>query len=253
MSVWLETLLYGIYASLFFQTYFIILKKNKTDSGPSKIFFGAIIFMFFIATAHIGVNLHRVLNAYVYEVDTIGPAAYFSDLGRWDNVVQNTLNALMTWIGDGLIIYRCYIVWQNNIYIVILPIIMLIMDFIANIIVLHRFAQLGQVTIFTASLVRWINTIYALAFLQNTCTTGLIAYRVYAQDNRSNGLVATSQVSLVYLARIMVESASLYVLNVLILMILYAAGSNGQYIAQDAIVPVCGASPSPISPCLIVR
>lgn len=190
-------------------------------------------------------NLHRVLNAYVYEVDTIGPVAYFSDLTRWDNVLQNSLNAVMTWVGDGLVIYRCYIVWHDNIYIVILPILMLIMDFIANVIVLYRFAHLGQLTIFSASLLSWINTIYALAFLQNTFTTGLIAYRVYAQDSRSHGVVAVNQVSLSYLSRIMVESASLYVLNVLILMILYAVGSNVQYIAQDAIVPVCGGSPSP--------
>ncbi|KZP16470.1 hypothetical protein FIBSPDRAFT_1047546 [Athelia psychrophila] len=240
MSVWLETLLYGMYASLFFQTFFIILKKKKADSGPSKIFFGAIIFMFLIATVHIGVNLHRVLNAYVYEVDTIGPVAYFSDLGRWDNILQDFLNGLMTWVGDGLIIYRCYIVWHDNIYVVIFPISMVITSIIANAIVLYRYTHLGQGTVFSASIVHWLNAIYALAFVQNIFTTGLIAYRIYAQDKRSNGLVAASQVSLGYLVRVMVESAAVYVLDILILIILYAAGSNGQFIAQDAIVPVCG-------------
>ncbi|KZP16472.1 hypothetical protein FIBSPDRAFT_975886 [Athelia psychrophila] len=240
MSVWLETLLYGMYASLFFQTIFIILKKNKTTSGPSRVFFGGIIFMFLTATAHIGVNLHRVLNAYVYEVDTIGPVAYFGDLGRWDNLLQNFLNAGTTWVGDGLIIYRCYIVWQNNIYIVIFPISMVIVSIVANAIVGYRYARLEQVTVFSPYLVHWQNTIYALAFIQNIFTTGLIAYRIYAQDKRSNGLVATSQVSLGYLVRVMVESAAVYVLDILLLIILYAVGSNGQFIAQEAVVPVCG-------------
>lgn len=240
LSVWLETLLYGMYASLFFETVFIIVKKNKTNTGPSKIFFGAIILMFLTATAHIAVNLHRVLQAYVYQVDTIGPLAYFGDLGRWDNILQDSLNAFMTWVGDGLVIYRCYIVWQEKLPIVIVPITMVLMSIIANSIALYRFAHLGQVTIFSASLVHWMNTIYALAFVQNTLTTGLIAYRIYAQDRLSKGLVASSQVGLVELIRIMVESAGVYVLNVLILIILYAVNSNGQYIAQDAIVPVCG-------------
>ena len=45
-----------MYASLFFETVFIILKKNKTNTGPSKIFFGAIILMFLTATTHIGAH-----------------------------------------------------------------------------------------------------------------------------------------------------------------------------------------------------
>jgi hypothetical protein len=110
---------------------------------------------------------------------------------------------------------------------------------VANSIALHQFAHLGLGTIFSHSLVHWMNTIYALAFVQNTKTTGLIAYRIWQHDRRSQGLVSSS-LSLVPLIRIIIESALIYVLNVLILIILYALGSNGQFVAQDAIVPVCG-------------
>jgi hypothetical protein len=72
-------------------------------------------------------------------------------------------------------------------------------------------------------------------------TTGLIAYRIWQQDRKSQGLVPSS-LSLIVVLRIIVESASIYVLNVLILIILYALDSNGQFVAQEAIVPVCGES-----------
>lgn len=84
-----------------------------------------------------------------------------------------------------------------------------------------------------------MRTIYATAFTQNTMTTGLIAYKIWQQDRLSKGLVSHS-LSLVPLIRIVVESASIYVLNVLILIILYEVESNGQYVAQEVIVPVCG-------------
>jgi hypothetical protein len=103
----------------------------------------------------------------------------------------------------------------------------------------HEFSQLGLGSIFSPSLVHWMDTIYALAFVQNTMTTGLIAYRIWQQDRRSQGLVSSS-LSLIVLIRIIVESALVYVLNVLILIILYALNSNGQNIAEEAIVPVCG-------------
>ncbi|KIM81512.1 hypothetical protein PILCRDRAFT_821298 [Piloderma croceum F 1598] len=104
---------------------------------------------------------------------------------------------------------------------------------------LHEFSRLGLGSIFSPSLVHWMDTIYALAFVQNTMTTGMIAYRIWQQDRKSQGLVSSS-LSLIVTIRIIVESALVYVLNVLILIILYALNSNGQFIAQEAIVPVCG-------------
>jgi len=106
---------------------------------------------------------------------------------------------------------------------------------------LHKFSQLGLGSFFSPSLVHWIDTIYALAFVQNTMTTGLIAYRIWQQDRRSQGLVSSS-LSLIVLIRIIVESALVYVLNLLLLIILYALNSNGQFLAEEAIVPVCGES-----------
>jgi hypothetical protein len=84
-----------------------------------------------------------------------------------------------------------------------------------------------------------MNTVYALAFVQNTMTTGLIAYPIWQQDRKSQGLMSSSH-RLIFLVRIIVESASIYVLNVLIIIILYALNSDGQYVALEAIVPVCG-------------
>ena len=86
-----------------------------------------------------------------------------------------------------------------------------------------------------------MRSIYATAFTQNTMTTGLIAYKIWHQNRLSKGLVSGSS-SMIPLVRIIIESASIYVLNVLILIILYAVESNGQYVAQEAIVPVCGES-----------
>ena len=110
---------------------------------------------------------------------------------------------------------------------------------VANSIALHQFAKLGLNTIFSPSLVHWMDTIYALAFVQNTMTTGLIAYRIWRQDRMSQGSISSS-FRLIVSARVIVESASIYVLNILILIILYALNTNGQFIAQEAIVPVCG-------------
>ncbi|KZT30083.1 hypothetical protein NEOLEDRAFT_1174421 [Neolentinus lepideus HHB14362 ss-1] len=243
VSVWMEVLLYGIYCSLFFESVYIIMKRKRTKTVNSKIFFGATLVMFIFITVHIALNLYRLLRGYVWLAANPGPVAYFNDLGRWDNIAHDAINAVVTWIGDSLVIYRCLIVWQYNYYVIILPAILLILSIIANSIALHLFTLVKLGAIFSPSLVHWMNTIYALAFVQNTMTTALIAYRIWTQDLETRrALRLTSSMrkggqSLLPVVRVIVESAMIYVMEVLVLIILYALNHNGQYVVQEAIVP----------------
>lgn len=36
--------------------------------------------------------------------ESVGPIVYFNDLGRWDNIAHDAINAVMTWIGDLLVV-----------------------------------------------------------------------------------------------------------------------------------------------------
>ncbi|KAG7099697.1 hypothetical protein E1B28_001517 [Marasmius oreades] len=236
----------GIYTCLFFTTTYISLRKRMLHTIPAKVFFVATIVMYANCTTHVAINLYRLLQGYVYQRTTVGPENYFADLGRWDNIVHDALNALMTWMGDSLIIYRCYLVWDNNIYIVILPALLLIVSIVSNSVALHLFTQVPLGTIFGPSLVAWMRTIYATAFAQNALTTGLIAYRIWRQEmnSRRAGLRSkeSSSDSLLPAIRIIVDSAALYMALLLCLIVLYAINHNGQFVMQEASVPAIGKS-----------
>ena len=90
-----------------------------------------------------------------------------------------------------------------------------------------------------------MDSIYSIALAQNTITTGLIAYRIWRQDRasheaglRSAGSNSTS--SLIPIVRIVVESAVIYVLTAIVIIILYARNNNFQFVIQEAIVPIIG-------------
>ena len=88
-----------------------------------------------------------------------------------------------------------------------------------------------------------MNTIYSLAFVQNSITTSLIAYRIWSQDRRSVAAGISSggsKSSLIPVIRIVVESAAIYLLELLVLIILYALKHNAQFILQEAVVPTVG-------------
>ncbi len=93
-----------------------------------------------------------------------------------------------------------------------------------------------------------MNTIYATAFVQNFMTTSLIAYRIWRQDRASAIAGVHSQgsgtSSLIPIVRILVESAALYMMQLIILIILYARNHNAQFIIQESLVPTIGELPT---------
>ncbi|KAF9270694.1 hypothetical protein L218DRAFT_849536 [Marasmius fiardii PR-910] len=243
ISVWFQTLLYGIYTCLFFTSTYISLRKRMLHTIPAKIFFVATIVMYANCTTHVAINLYRLLQGYVYQRKTVGPENYFADLGRWDNITHDTLNALMTWMGDSLIIYRCYLVWDNNIYIIVVPTMLLIVSIVSNSVALYLFTKVPLGTIFGPSLVSWMRTIYATAFAQNALTTSLIAYRIWRQEMKSRRAGIRGQgssSSLLPAMRIIVDSAALYMALLICLIVLYVINHNGQFVMQEASVPAIG-------------
>ncbi|KAF9004535.1 hypothetical protein BDQ17DRAFT_1278692, partial [Cyathus striatus] len=242
VAIWVEVLLYGIYTCLFFESVYIMLKKRSTSALSAKVFLCSTILMYLVATAHIVINLFRLLRGFVLNVDPKGADDYIWDFTRWENIAHNILLCLMTWLGDALVIYRCYIVWNNNFYIIALPLILLVLSIAINIMLLWWFTH-NTVTLATS--IPWMNTIYPLAFVQNVLTTGMISLKIWRQHRVSSasGVIdSASRLSLINIMRIIVESAMIYTVQLMILIILYPLHHNAQFIVQSAVVPSIGKS-----------
>ena len=71
-------------------------------------------------------------------------------------------------------------------------------------------------------------------------TTGLMAYKIWKTDRRSASYRATagSRTSLLPVMRILIESASLQMFVEVILLSLYAADYNAQYILLEIVTPL---------------
>ncbi|KAF7350816.1 hypothetical protein MSAN_01643300 [Mycena sanguinolenta] len=72
-----------------------------------------------------------------------------------------------SFIADGLVIYRCYVVWNNNVFVTILPILMLI-------------ATTGLVVSFDFTLTLY--PFFALSLATNVLVTALTGIRAYLVD-----------------------------------------------------------------------
>ncbi|TEB38131.1 hypothetical protein FA13DRAFT_1725768 [Coprinellus micaceus] len=158
------------------------------------------------------------------------PLSYYHVTYAWDNYTHTVMNAIMTWIADALVIYRCYIIWGSSPYqrhVIILPVLLLLAAMGVNTALMvwfgHPFSSYEEIKVV-------LNLNYPLFFAQNVTTTGLIASK--AAGILTGHIGAQNRTSLLTIARIIVESAALYTFEIALL--------DPQYIVRSAIIPTIG-------------
>ncbi|PPQ84424.1 hypothetical protein CVT25_011251 [Psilocybe cyanescens] len=273
----------GVYVTLLVSSLSVMFKRRSSNRAvlSAWIFFIGVLLMFIVATLHVGEILHstatifntdntmlvlamyRFVQGYILQVNPKGGIFYLFDLARWDSILTNALLGIILWLGDALVISRCYYIWDRNFWVILLPS-LLFLSIVGKLlsvrIVLHVIHDKDLLIGINTSTLYWsthlsdphlnpklmlslLNAVYPLALTQNVLTTGLIAFKIWLQHRTSSafGVVDRgSRLSLMRILVIVVESAMIYTLQLFILIILYFMENNVQYIVQSAIVPSVG-------------
>ncbi|KAJ3485677.1 hypothetical protein NLI96_g4794 [Meripilus lineatus] len=241
VATWLETLVYGFFVCLFLATTYVHLYLRRAHDSHSQVMYWIATAMFIIATLHISMNCYRLVRAYTDKInDPGGAAAYLSELAPWDHVFKDTLYASQEMFGDAVAIYRTWVIWNRDWRIIVLPIVLLIVSIISGYTVCGLYTVVvTSDTVFDPRLANWITTFYSIAVVQSAITTGLMAYRIWNAEKRM-AKYRTSQSNLRPVLWILVESASLQFFVELVLLALYAANYNCQYLMLEPVTPLVG-------------
>lgn len=196
------------------------------------------VVFFVLATLHLGMNCFRMVKGYVESPE--GPVAYIGDLRPWDHIFKDTLYATQEILGDGVAIYRCWVIWSRDWRVTVVPLMLWIVSIISGYTVCGLYPTVNpQDTVFNPRLAHWITTFYSIAVVQSAITTGLMAYRIWLTDRRS-ALYRTASSNLLPVVRILIESASLQFVVEVLLLSLYSANLNAQYILLEIVTPLVG-------------
>ncbi|KAG6831336.1 hypothetical protein H0H92_011251 [Tricholoma furcatifolium] len=197
--------------------------------------------MFFLATFHLVMNCVRMLAGYVDHATTPGgPVAYLGNLRPWDHILKDTLYATQENLGSAAAIYRCWILYNKNWKVTVLPIALLLTNFVAGYTVCATYAEVNPTeTVFSSRLDRWIKTFYSIAVILNITTTSLMAYRIYGTHRQSSSYNVGKSKLLPILA-ILIESAALQLVVEVVLLALYCSSINAQYIVLESVTSIVG-------------
>ncbi|KAJ3012592.1 hypothetical protein NUW54_g1821 [Trametes sanguinea] len=239
VSIFVQSILYGIYVTLFFTTTDALLQRRE-GNGPLRHDMVYIsLLMFTIATMHVATNFSRIILAFVVHADSPGgPAAFFNELSSFTQMFGSTLYVLQTLLGDGMVLYRCYLVWERKWIVIAIPCLLLLGSTVTGIGILYSFDKVvPQASIFVVQLNHWITAFFSMTFVTNFICTALVACRVWAM-NRST--LSFKHHKLRPVMVLIVESGACYSATLLALLILYNVNSWFQYVVLDAVSAIVG-------------
>ncbi|KAK0475551.1 hypothetical protein IW261DRAFT_1495008 [Armillaria novae-zelandiae] len=244
VSLFVDSVFYGFYLITFFSCFHGLLTTNdgrlKSRSAINYTMVAASLWMLVFSTLQVSCHLRFVLDAFVYSDNK--PVDTLSDMPNPVNVMLLVTYVAQTFMGDCILLYRCWVIYDRRWMIVICPILMCIAETGCGIAAVYLETTLGDGSSITdPRLFPLIITLQSLTLTTNVITTFLIVHRIWTIHSAIRRLVpSTKNHPLKNSLVVLIESASVYTASVAVLLIVYVLRSNADYVISDLIVQVIG-------------
>ncbi|KAF8553469.1 hypothetical protein OG21DRAFT_1441794 [Imleria badia] len=238
LSVLLEGILHGFSLLMFGGTIWVLFSRRSTHR-PNHTMLTVAFLLLVLSTAHLAIHIIRVMEGLIMYRDTYrgGPIAYFSDVSQWTFVSKNHVYTAQTLIGDSVILYRCYMVWQSKL-IMILPVLLWFSAGVTGIATTYTAQHVTQTEVFGGSLSIWITSFWVLALATNLLTTLLLVIRIWYVHRKAKRLRGHRNSQLGSILHILIDAGVIYSLTLLVALICFVIQTNGQYVILDMITPI---------------
>ncbi|RXW18461.1 hypothetical protein EST38_g7387 [Candolleomyces aberdarensis] len=237
----LEFIIYSAYLILFLGSCAGLVKNWKRGS---RVFVIGNVVLFSLATFDTCIKIYTIVYAHGHpSVAGEAVTCALQRWGRWDTFTTAVTLNIVIWIMDILVIYRCFIIWGSSWSVIILPCILLSGSIAINSTILSWFAHPDELNHLLPAIKIMLHMCYPVSFAVNFLTTGLIAFAILRQHHKSTatGINFATGFSLFYVARVIIESALIYTLQILVLSILHQLKHPAVIIFQCTLTPSVGA------------
>ncbi|KAI9570733.1 hypothetical protein HD554DRAFT_2017845 [Boletus coccyginus] len=242
LSTSIECILYGISLVLFGGTVWALTHGRPKDEINWSMALVALIFTIF-STIHVVVDIQRLVVGFISKANIIpgGPTGFFADVTQRTFIIKNAVYILQTLLGDGVAIYRCYVVWQRFV-VVMLPAVLWCATSVTSAgLLYHMWHARYLEDVSLPEIGKWIAPFYMLTMTTNVLSSALLAYRIWTTNRDEPGVVrvlSRSGVETTLLLRVLIDAAVLYLLSLFALLVCYAYRSEGEFIVLDMVTHI---------------
>jgi len=195
---WVEAILWGVYSVLFCVCMRCIWIRRRTELVHFTTVM--IIIMYLCATVHLSLSLRRLIEGFVIYRDEEDPKLYFGNMSIQLNVAKDFFYAWMMVLGDSIIVWRCFIVWNRNFWIVSLPLLMLAATTVGGLGSASEYALHAKPVMAN----KWAEGMFITSLITNVSVTCLTAGRIW---HRGRGLSSSGKGNYTPVILLVIESA----------------------------------------------
>ncbi|KAJ6626873.1 hypothetical protein B0H10DRAFT_1780350 [Mycena sp. CBHHK59/15] len=224
---YITAILYGMQLIMFFLSSYLLL-RSSTDARKESFFYifysGVMLVLWTVAS-----SCNAVFGQFIWidNRDVLGgPAAYLgANLSAWYNTLGTVTGICMNFMADGLLLYRCYIIWGSSMKIIVLPVLIYFGAMSMAILLIYESAIPGA-SFFSGNSVSFGVPYFWLTISLNVIVTSLICGRLLSVRNRVRTMLG-EQYCHAYtgLVAILLESALPFTVIGIIYVISYARNS----------------------------
>ncbi|TFY56266.1 hypothetical protein EVG20_g8995 [Dentipellis fragilis] len=244
-AILVETVLYGIGMTMGAVTSLALMRVWVEGGTVNKRLLLVLLLMLVLSTAHVFISFVRVFEAFIKKIHNgpDGALDYFDNLSQPLFVAKNVILVLQTTLGDCVHTWRCYVIFNRNVKVILAPVLILSAGLISGCFVLESTTHVPSLNSAAFNLCsRWIKA-YDVCMMSTSVYCALaITWKIYR-----SGHFFTSQSSLFPVVVVIVEAGALYTSSLVAFLVTDLTGSNGQFVVMDLITPLV-----PILFCLII-
>ncbi|ESK87499.1 hypothetical protein Moror_10911 [Moniliophthora roreri MCA 2997] len=265
VGLWLTTLLYGVNIALFIGCLHVLLKRRYVTREAQAFLLATSTLQFILSTVHVVTALIQLIQGFALTANVAGASMlYFLDFGTAVHIVQEAAYCFNSLIGDGILIWRVYMVWRKDIKIIILPILLLtgttgnvthhflvilLLYLLVSVCVCKAIFNLTTLNptdiLFLPRVIPWLTAIWAMSLaVQGICTL-LIASKIWwdSRTSRKAGFGSSRQMSVVWT---IVESGAVYSISTVFLMTFFLLKTQVGAIIGDPLGQISAIVPTTI-------
>jgi hypothetical protein len=234
-----EAVLYGSYCILFIVSWMVLAQNRRSPNLSSPVVFANCL-LFFCCTAHFALEFNHFYTT-LESTGVDGFSAETPSLFGADFLISFT-----DLVGDLVLVYRCWMLWGQNYYVVILPLLSAFGGFACIMEVLHLVLITDPASPAPpAAIVPLGLAGYILPLATNVVVTSLIVYRIWMSSRIvKESPVVIGQGASHRAMMLIIESGALYLIIQFIFVVLFAIQHPAQGIVAVIATQIYGIAPT---------
>jgi len=250
-----SAIFYGIVVMLFFQCVATLLDPaNRRKEGIKRWgLIAYVVVMFSFVTVYTGMGSDILSISFIDNREfpgvgntfPPGPVGYqYSIYSEAISLIPSIMFLFNNWLADGLLLYRCYILYGMNIWVIALPCLLCLGSVVMGIMLVYQTSRPGS-EVWTSLAVNFGLGYFSLSLSLNILLTLMIVTRLILHTRNIMGAPARVYRAIITM---LIESSALYAINSLLFVGPWGAGNH----AADIFLPIL-AQTQVIAPLLIIQ